>query len=83
MPHKAPTPACIAAGLTVAERVLLFCIASATDWSKVATHAAVRHLMVRSLIERARIGSGYVLTPEGRAVLNVLVRPPVDEQDGG
>jgi hypothetical protein len=77
---KAPTSADIAAGLSVAERVLLFCIASGTDWSKVATHSSVRHMIVCNLIDRA--GGGYVLTPQGRAVLNVLVQPPENEQDG-
>jgi hypothetical protein len=28
----APTPQSIAAGLTVPERILLFCLASNTDW---------------------------------------------------
>jgi len=33
---KAPTPDTIAAELTVLERVLLFCLASGTDWVKAA-----------------------------------------------
>jgi hypothetical protein len=66
---KAPTPTDIAADLATAERVLLFCVGSGTDWSKVATHAAVRHMIVRNLIERDRVGSGYALAERGRAVL--------------
>jgi hypothetical protein len=80
---KAPTPASVAAELAVTERVLLFCVASDTDWSKVATHAAARHLIVRSLIEREDAAASYRLTPQGRAVLDVLVRPSPNEQDGG
>jgi hypothetical protein len=71
---KAPTPHSIAAQLTVPERVLLFCLASNTDWSKVTTHAATRHLLVRNLIDREHAGS-YRLTEQGRAVLDALVRP--------
>jgi hypothetical protein len=45
---KAPTPADIAADLAVPERVLLFCLASGTDWAQASvTHAAVRHMIVR------------------------------------
>jgi hypothetical protein len=50
---KAPTPHNIAAALTVPERVLLFCLASDTDWVKAGvTHATAQHMMDRGLIER-------------------------------
>jgi hypothetical protein len=43
----------VAAGLRVPERVLLFCLASNTDWQKAGvTHATAQHVMVRGLIER-------------------------------
>jgi hypothetical protein len=48
-----PTPASIAAALTVPERILLFCLASDTDWQAASiTHATAQHMMVRGLIER-------------------------------
>jgi hypothetical protein len=40
-------------------------------------------MMVRNLVDRDPAGNRYVLTPLGRAVLDVLVRPPVNKQDGG
>jgi hypothetical protein len=63
----------IAAGLTVPERVLLFCLASGTDWQKAGvTHATAQHMMIKCLVERQAAGS-YVLTDEGRAVLEALL----------
>jgi hypothetical protein len=48
-----PTVASIAAELTVPERLLLFCLASDTDWQAAGiTHATALHMMVRGLIER-------------------------------
>jgi hypothetical protein len=42
---KAPTTDTIAAELTVPERVLLFCLASGTDWVKAgAIHATAQQL---------------------------------------
>jgi hypothetical protein len=70
---KAPTPIDIATDLSTIERVLLFCIAQGTDWSKLATHTSVRHLLVRNLIDRNPASSGYVLTPQGRTVLDALL----------
>jgi hypothetical protein len=50
---KSPTEESIAAELTVPERVLLFCLASATDWVKAdVTHATARHMLVKGLVER-------------------------------
>jgi hypothetical protein len=63
----------IAAGLTVPERVLLFCLASDTDWQKAGvTHATAQRLMVRGLVQREAAGS-YLLTDEGRAVFAALL----------
>jgi hypothetical protein len=70
---KPPTAEMIAERLTVPERVLLFCIASATDWQKAGvTHATPQHMMVRGLIDRLSAGS-FTLTDEGRAVLEALM----------
>jgi hypothetical protein len=45
---KAPTAKTIAAELTVPERVLLFCLASDTDWVTAgATHSIAQGLLVR------------------------------------
>jgi hypothetical protein len=68
---KRPTPESIAAGLSATERVLLFCIGSDTDWRKVVTPGTAQRVMVHGLIERA--GSEFVLTGQGRAVLETLL----------
>jgi hypothetical protein len=63
----------IAAALTVPERLLLFCLASNTDWQKAGiTHATAQHMMVRGLIER-QAATGYLLTEQGRAVLAAVL----------
>ena len=70
---KRPTAEMIVEGLAVPERVLLFCIASATDWQKAGiTHATAQHMMVRGLIDRQAAGS-FTLTEQGRAVLEALM----------
>jgi hypothetical protein len=62
---KLPTPETIAAALMVPERVLLFCVASNTDWAKAGvTGATAQHLHVRGLIERAE-GHPGALCPDG------------------
>jgi hypothetical protein len=71
---KAPTPHSIAAALTVPERVLLFCLASDTDWVKAGvTHATAQRMMVRDLIEREHAAS-FRLTDQGRAMLAALLK---------
>ena len=45
-------PENVAAGLSVPERLLLFCIASHTDWQKAGPGTTVTAMMVRGLIER-------------------------------
>jgi hypothetical protein len=73
---KAPTIDSIAAALSVQERVLLFCLASDTDWAKVGVPAiTVQHLLVRNLVER-KDATQLALTDWGRAVLAALVMPP-------
>jgi hypothetical protein len=67
---KPQSPETIAAGLAVPERILLFCLASDTDWrSAGVTHTTAQHLLVRGLIGRDRTGTRYVLSAQGRAVL--------------
>jgi hypothetical protein len=67
-----PTPASIA-DLTVAERLLLFCLSTDTDWRAASiTHATAQHMMVRGLIERDQVASRFVLTEQGRDVLSAI-----------
>jgi hypothetical protein len=71
---KAPTTETIAAELTVPERVLLFCLASGTDWVKAGVpHSTAQHLFVRNLMERDH-AIQLALTDQGRAVLAALIR---------
>jgi hypothetical protein len=73
---KAPTTETIAAELSVPERVLLFCLASDTDWQKAGVPAiTVQHLLVRNLLERNG-ATKLALSEQGRAVLAALVMPP-------
>jgi hypothetical protein len=52
---KPPTADSIATELTVPERLLLFCLATNTDWQEAGvTHATAQHLMVRGLIGARR-----------------------------
>jgi hypothetical protein len=70
---KAPTTDTIAAALTVPERVLLFCLASDTDWAKAGVPPiTVQHLLVRNLVERDDAGH-LALTDQGREVLAALL----------
>ena len=71
---KGSTPETIAAELSVPERLLLFCLASDTDWAKAGvTHATVQHLLVRNLVERDHAGR-LAPTDQGRAALAALLR---------
>ena len=52
---KRPTPDHAAAGLTVGERLLLFCIGSRTDWQRAGvTGETVTALVVKGLLARPR-----------------------------
>jgi hypothetical protein len=67
-------PETTATELTVPERMLLFCLASGTDWQKAGiTDATAQHMMVRGLIEREHTATRFMLTYEGRVVLAALV----------
>jgi hypothetical protein len=64
----------IAAGLTVPERVLLFCLASGTDWQRAGvTHAAAQHMMIRGLVEREGLCRELPAHDQGRATLAALL----------
>jgi hypothetical protein len=68
-----PTAASIAAELTVPERLLLFCLATDTDWQAASiTHATAQHMMIRGLIER-QTATRFVLTEQGRVVLAAML----------
>jgi hypothetical protein len=73
MPARGVTFASIAAGLTVPERVMLFCLASGTDWHRAGpSRATTQHLMIKGLIERRAAGA-FMLTDQGRAVFAALI----------
>jgi hypothetical protein len=74
MPNVRSEPAAVVAReLTVPERVLLFCIASGTEWAQAGvTGATATAMLVRGLIERdAR--HRLTLTKDGRSVLAALL----------
>jgi hypothetical protein len=56
-------PENVAARLSVPERLLLFCIASHTDWQKAGTGTTVTAMMVRGLIERNAVREPNFLPP--------------------
>jgi hypothetical protein len=63
---KPPKPDAATAGLTVRERVLLFCAASATDWEHAGVPGdTVTGMMVKGLIVRDTAGR-LALTDRGR-----------------
>jgi hypothetical protein len=66
-------PESIAEGLTVPERILLFCIDSGTDWQKASgvTAATVTAMVLKDLVERDAVGR-LALTGEGRATVAAL-----------
>jgi hypothetical protein len=62
-----------AAELSVPERVLLFCVASGTEWAQAGvTGATATAMLVRGLVERDAAGR-LELTPQGRAALDALL----------
>jgi len=68
------TPELILADLTVPERLLLFCLASDTDWAKAGvTHATAQHMLVRNLVERDQGATRFLLTEQGRSVLAAML----------
>jgi hypothetical protein len=77
---KRPTPGEIAADLPVSERVLLFCLASGTDWAKAGvTQATAQHMLVRGFVDRDSAAARFTLTPHGRAALDALLQRRASE----
>jgi hypothetical protein len=67
------SPAAQALALNVSERVLLFCVASGTDWQHAGiTGAMVTSMIVKGLIQRDPTARLW-LTKDGRAVLAALL----------
>jgi len=63
----------IAADLSTPERILLFCLASGTEWAQAGvTGVTITQMVVRGLVERDA-AERLVLTPDGRAVLDALL----------
>jgi hypothetical protein len=63
----------IGADLSIPERILLFCVASDTEWQRAGvTGATVTSMIVRGLIQRDPLGR-LSLTKQGRAVLDALL----------
>jgi hypothetical protein len=63
----------IAADLSTPERILLFCVASGTQWAQAGvTGATVTAMVVRGLVDRDA-AARLELTPDGRAVLDALL----------
>jgi hypothetical protein len=59
--------------LSTPERILLFCVASGTEWERAGvTRATVTMLVLRSLIERDA-GGRLVMTKKGRAPLDAMI----------
>jgi hypothetical protein len=64
----------IAAELSVSERVLLFCVASGTEWTRAGvTGATATAMMVKGLIERSS-ADDLTITKDGRTVLDALLK---------
>jgi hypothetical protein len=62
-----------AVDLSTPERILLFCLASGTEWAEAGvTGKTETAMVVRGLIDRDAAGR-LVLTSDGRAVLNALL----------
>jgi hypothetical protein len=67
------SPVAQAQALSVPVRLLLFCVATRTDWERAGvTRATVTTAVVRGLIERD-VAGGLTITKQGRAVLAALL----------
>ena len=68
-------PANVASPLTVDERLLLLCAATNTSLTSARiSGTVVAPMVVKDLVARVPGGTGVVLTPRGRAVLQVLLK---------
>jgi hypothetical protein len=76
------TPADTAARLSVQERMLLFCLASGTDWQRAGVNVgAATPLVVRNLVERDHSPARFRLTPSGVKAFAALIRVPLAGQN--
>ena len=65
-------PESIAAELTVEERLLLFCVASDTDWANAGIPGGTtQQVLIKNLIKPDR--GRFMLTEQGRAVLTATL----------
>jgi hypothetical protein len=72
-PPKQDDPVAQAAVLGIPERLLLFCIASHTEWARAGiTGATAAAMVVRGRVERDAAGE-LALTKQARAVLAALL----------
>jgi hypothetical protein len=63
----------VSADLSIPKRILLFCVASDTEWERAGvTGATVTSMIVRGLIQRDPLGRLF-LTKQGRAGLAALL----------
>jgi hypothetical protein len=73
-PPKLDDPVAQATALGLAEKLLMFSIASRTEWERAGiTSTTVIAMMVKELIEHDA-GGQLALTKQGRAVLAALVK---------
>jgi hypothetical protein len=73
IPATRTWPAATAESLSTPERVLLFCVASSTEWVRAGiTPATVQHMIVRNLVERDAAGR-LGLTEQGCAALEAMI----------
>ena len=69
------SPAAQAQALSIPARLLLFCVASRTEWERAGiTRATVTTTVVRGLIERDVAGGLTITKQQGRAVLAALLK---------
>ena len=69
-----PTPEAVAAKLNVPQRLLLFCVASNTDWRKAGIKSpTVQLAIIKQLINRDEASAHLELTERGHAVLAALL----------
>jgi hypothetical protein len=71
--QKSDSPEVQAAALSITERLLLFCVASNTEWQKAGIPGTTITIMIaKGLIDRDP-ASELCLTKDGRAVFKALV----------
>jgi hypothetical protein len=73
--NLARKPESVAEDLSVAERILLLCIDSGTDWQTASrvTTATVAAMVLKGLVERDAAGR-LSLSGEGRAAVEVMLK---------